>query len=288
MKRAIMNMARITIGHSYATGPQCNVNIKSSYLSQAVNFIIDSGSTHDVCHIREAFTNLKSDHTPVQVADGSVIYTDGIGRIGPFNDVYFIPDFKHNLLSVVKMNERGYMVLFDHPTCILIDKKTREELEIGKFVEGLYQSYLLCKQQTKTNALTNRAISYDHRLLHARCAHISDRIITTAVRSKMVSGVKASIKSESLHRGACEPCIYAKHTRTSSTRTPGSSHNTSHKSQSSSPESMEDLDTEALSSSLMPLAPTLRPLQKMCLDLKGPIRRTSISKAMYILICTCA
>jgi hypothetical protein len=112
--------------------------MRTLYSERGFHFIIDSGSTHDICHVREAFVNLKPDRTPVEVANGAKVYTEGIGTVGSIHGVYYIPDFGHNILSVTELNERGYIVQFDWPKCVLIDRITREEIEIGQHLNGLY------------------------------------------------------------------------------------------------------------------------------------------------------
>jgi len=138
MARAVSCMARISVRGTHLIGPQCKVTLRTLYSERGFHFIINSGSTHDICHVREAFVNLKPDRTPVEVTNGTIVYTEGIGTVGSIHGVYYIPDFGHNLLSVTKLNERGYIVQFDWPKCVLIDRITREEIEIGQHLNGLY------------------------------------------------------------------------------------------------------------------------------------------------------
>jgi glutathione peroxidase-family protein len=83
---------------------------------------------------------MKHDRTAVEVANGDIVYTEGIGTVGMIDNVYYIPGFGHNLISVVQLNKRGFIVQFDFPTCTLINKAMKEEQEIGQFINGLYQS----------------------------------------------------------------------------------------------------------------------------------------------------
>ncbi len=53
---------------------------------------------------------MKPDKAAFEVANGEIVHTEGIGTVGSINNVYFIPGFGHNLLSVVQMNKRGYIV----------------------------------------------------------------------------------------------------------------------------------------------------------------------------------
>ncbi len=74
-------------------------------------FIIDSGCSRPMCREQAAFTNLQPDRTPVTLADGKVIYTRGIGSIGNFNRIYYVPDLQFNLLSVSYLSELGLDVM---------------------------------------------------------------------------------------------------------------------------------------------------------------------------------
>ncbi len=200
MARAVSCMARISVKGTHLSGPQCKVNLRALYSGQNISFIIDSGSTHGIFHVREAFVNMKPDKTAVEVANGEIVYTEGIGTVGSIDNVYFIPGFGHNLLSVVQMNKRGYIVQFDWPLCTLINKRTREEQEIGQFVYGLYQSTHNI-ETCRANASVRKVASHD--LWHARCGHLCDKIITTAVRKGMVTGINIPLTSNQLQRGFC-------------------------------------------------------------------------------------
>ena len=293
MKRAISCMARISVKGTHLSGPQCKVNLRALYSGQNISFIIDSGSTHDICHVKEAFINMKPDKTAVEVANGEIVYNEGIGTVGSIDNVYFIPGFGHNLLSVVQMNKRGYIVQFDWPLCTLINKKTREEQEIGQFVNGLYQSthnMETCQANTSIRKIAR------HDLWHARCGHLCDKIITTAVRRGLVTGINIPLTSNKLQRGFCEGCVLAKQTRTSAASTPGSRHNVKHHHTKSSNEvkpikqeiaSMQEWSSPMRPAFSNPALTFLLPLTKMCMDLKGPIR-ASINRSKYAFICTCA
>ena len=75
---------------------------------QAIEFVIDSGADEPLCKDKHAFTGpLRYDHTPIYTASGEVIYSQGIGRIGNFDNIYYVPELQLNLLSVSYLNNLG-------------------------------------------------------------------------------------------------------------------------------------------------------------------------------------
>ena len=220
MERVVTCMARISVSGTHLKGPQCKVNLRTLYSGRQISFIIDSGSTHDICHVKEAFLNMRPDRTAVEIADGKIVYTEGIGTVGTIDNVYYL--CRHNLMSVVQLNKRGFIVQFDFPTCTLINKATKEEQEIGQFINGLYQS---TQGTTTKHAYASIKRIAAHDIWHARCGHLCDNIITTAIRNGMVVGINLPLTSNKLQRGFCEGCVLAKQTRTSAKSTPGSHHN---------------------------------------------------------------
>ena len=60
-------------------------------------FIIDSGCSKPMCKDKDAFNFLRHDKTPVKLADGTTVYTKGIGNIGNLKNIYYVPALQFNL-----------------------------------------------------------------------------------------------------------------------------------------------------------------------------------------------
>lgn len=55
------------------------------------------------------------------------------------HDVLFIPTFKHNLLSVIKLSSENYLKFTFYPIlCILQDQRTEKVIAVGKMKKNLY------------------------------------------------------------------------------------------------------------------------------------------------------
>jgi len=44
------------------------------------------------------------------------------------HDVYYVPSLRHNPISVGKLNEHGYKVIFEGSTCKILDKSTSKKI----------------------------------------------------------------------------------------------------------------------------------------------------------------
>src|SRR5699024_850803 len=84
--------------------------------------VLDSGSSSHHNNNRDSFDSLSpAGDATVSLADGSDVKIRGIGNVhlrtdrGPFllKDAKFTPEFSTNLISVSKLTEDGYMVVFD-------------------------------------------------------------------------------------------------------------------------------------------------------------------------------
>ena len=85
-----------------------------------VKWIIDSGCTQHSCNDINAFTKMTNKRMRITIADGTVLESSGRGTVGNFNDVNYIPEFKHNLLSVHQLTLDGYNVIFTTEGTVII------------------------------------------------------------------------------------------------------------------------------------------------------------------------
>jgi hypothetical protein len=103
-------------------------------------------------------------------------------------------------------------VQFDWPKCVLIDRITREEIEIGQHLNGLYwtENTYLSKSTQSAQSFTLHIPAHD--ILHARCGHLCDSIIATAIRKEMVRAFlvekKTSVRWPSVRRDGPKAQIF--------------------------------------------------------------------------------
>lgn len=99
--------------------------------------VIDSGASKTLVNDINSFNILNPDHTPINVADGNVIYTEGIGRIGCLDDIYFVPELKFNLISVSHLTSLGIVVTF-YPDDVVAQNGKGMSVVIGYKHGNLY------------------------------------------------------------------------------------------------------------------------------------------------------
>ena len=293
---------------------------------QAIDFVIDSGADEPLCKDKHAFTGpLRYDHTPIYTASGEVIYSQGIGRIGNFDNIYYVPELQLNLLSVSYLNNLGLTVTFyaaPNKIVSIKDLQGNEQL-IGQNQNGLFHTVgdLFSLQAGSTHYALSLILPSANTISHQRCMHLNVRYITTAHRLGLVHGLHCS-SSEHRFMPFCDACALAKSHAVSSSFTPGSSHRKKRKVIPRSPSPTSPLisipsiissasvqhdsaqlptsidfefdinsETEILSEPIFdsidnnPSHPCCK-CCKFAVDLKGPLP-LSIKKTRYICLFTC-
>ncbi|XP_037930400.1 uncharacterized protein LOC119665171 [Teleopsis dalmanni] len=96
------------------------------------NWVLDSGATDHMCHIKEWFESLRNHNDIVRVGDGRAIKAAGKGNIvvlvseghkwvqKVLKDVLYVPGIQYNLFSSTKALDRGYKFHSDSSTCKFI------------------------------------------------------------------------------------------------------------------------------------------------------------------------
>jgi len=111
---------------------------------------LDSGATSHLCNDVALFSdadfskrgkvNLANDESTDIVAEGTARFEanvfDSIKSVS-LNNTLHVPDLRSNLLSVGKITERGFMVIFEKNGASLLDRHGNVKLVADK-VDGLY------------------------------------------------------------------------------------------------------------------------------------------------------
>lgn len=240
-------------------------------------FIIDSGASRIMVNQKAAFCSLRPDKTPISLANGSVIYSAGIGSIGPFNNVYYVPQLTKNLLSVSYLNEMNFAVTFHPNKSISMTDSTGNSIIIGQQSGNLYQTNSslmnISKSTDNTYCLTAMHVSYSD-LIHKRTCHINDQYIHAAINKNLITGITCTRYKPD----TCDACRLAKATRQATSHTPGSAHRSvaNKKIVNSSQKDSQYTSAFAPTNSTSILhrdlpANLLRSLVKFSVDLKGPL-----------------
>jgi hypothetical protein len=252
-------------------------------------FIIDSGASKPMCKDISMFDAMQTDNTPVKLANGTIIYTKGKGRIGNFNNIFYIPDLKHNLLSVGYLNDLGYSIIFNKDNTVFIKDNKGKETQFGYRTKDLFyadSSFFKTNNKSSVYSLLSNQIHQSSdfmNLIHNRTAHINQMYVVNAVRNKLVTGL--NYDTNKFKPQFCEGCSMSKSTRVSSSSTPGSNHNKKRSISINKSNDKNDLSSIIMNDNANNINENL-PFYKVCIDLKGPLP-LSVHKYRYMMICTC-
>jgi hypothetical protein len=122
------------------------VSFNSMSHSEAL-WIIDSGATDHACYSLTMFSSYtKVKPIPVRLPNGSIVKTDIIGDICitdslTLTNVFYIPHFTYNLLSVSKVTKHlSCSFIFADSVCTIYDSQQRM-IGSGKLLNGRYSCY---------------------------------------------------------------------------------------------------------------------------------------------------
>lgn len=125
---------------------------------------IDSGATSHMCNRRDLFQKLcLEERGAITIANGTSIVSLGKGKVklkigksgngfeAELNDVLYLPDLESNLVSVNKLTEKGFLVVFEKENCYLTRRGSEVRVLIAKFDGSLYKIIMneLCYSASK-------------------------------------------------------------------------------------------------------------------------------------------
>lgn len=157
-----------------ADGP--SVNFASIALSCLTScWIIDSGASNHICTSLSLFSSYVpiQKHISVQLPDGSYASVTHIGVVKYsssfiLQDVFYIPSFKFNLLSISQLTKQlNCEVIFSVSHCIFQDHVSKQMIGRGSLQHGLY--FLDDASHLNSVFLVSPANKFD--LWHSRLGH---------------------------------------------------------------------------------------------------------------------
>uniref|UniRef100_A0A251V8P5 Putative gag-polypeptide of LTR copia-type n=1 Tax=Helianthus annuus TaxID=4232 RepID=A0A251V8P5_HELAN len=140
------NMGGELVNMSKSLGSYMCCSSSSSFETQ-YNWIVDSGANqHMIRTDKDMFNCVDVSECGLTVGhpNGTSVRVIKIGDLKLINgvvlrDVFYVPDYSVNLLSVHKLaKDNGIAVLFNEDNCMLQDLKSKKILVIGKQENGLY------------------------------------------------------------------------------------------------------------------------------------------------------
>ena len=178
---------------------------------------IDSGATCHVSNNKECFSSLNLGvQEEITVANGEKLKAVGKGNVdlviktngALFNatiyDVLYVPEAKGSLLSVQRLIEKDYQVIFRGNIAILV--KGRREYAIGKLVHGLY---ILNEYRTQRVNYARKSDKFCIHQWHRKLAHRNLDDVKRMLAAEKLEIMKCNCKDD------CEACIKGKMIRES-------------------------------------------------------------------------
>ncbi|KAL4312806.1 hypothetical protein GQ457_01G025220 [Hibiscus cannabinus] len=174
----------------------------------------DSGCSNHMTCTKSLFQELdEMQKIQVQLGNKMEMQVEGKGTIGintdrskVLNNVQFIPELGHNLLSVGQLMAGGCSLVFDDNECVVTNKKSGQQVHIGMTPNKMFPLDV----STMENFALAANAKDDSELWHLRYGHLNVKGLKLLSDKGMVQGLP-KINSIDL----CDGCINGKQTRKS-------------------------------------------------------------------------
>lgn len=186
-----------------------------------MSWCLDSGCTSHMCNDHTKFTELApTQNVQLKLANttstdikarGPVDITTRDGKIVSrirLKDTLYVPDLRTGLLSVSKMTDNGFQVLFTKDKATVFNSK-QEKVICANRINGLYyvkESEVANKVETIENPRISNLTMW-----HNRYGHLNEVDLKKIVKSKAVHGVNFNINEK---LPTCIVCLKGKMTQT--------------------------------------------------------------------------
>lgn len=182
-------------------------------------WIIDSGSTSNICNDRSRFSTFTSiKNRQVEVANKKFSKIKGVGSVHfrirakngsllniRLSNVLYVPELASNLFSVKKFTNAGHSAKFEKDFTELYIKSDTRSYTISANMEGQLQ-FLDEEPSQVEQALTTKPTNSKVLLWHARLGHLSFNAMKVLLRNS--TGI--DITPEEISNQKCEICIATK------------------------------------------------------------------------------
>lgn len=191
---------------------------------------LDSGSSAHICTEREKLGKINKINRTLNLANSESTNIIGKGNVEMsinngqnknnvnFEEVYYVPDLRTNLLSVSKITDHGFEVRFRKNEAIVIDKNGKIIFKANR-VGNLY--YVQNKGDNQANLITdlkkeeNIAMTVSHKIndvehWHLKLGHLNVASIKNMAKNGVLHGLSLS---ENEDREKCKVCIREKQVR---------------------------------------------------------------------------
>ncbi|CAA7259930.1 unnamed protein product [Cyclocybe aegerita] len=197
-------------------------DVENAFLETPRVEIYDSGSTRHISPYREDFVNLTEiPPQTLRAANKNNFSATGVGELIidvpsgvnmkqlHLTEVLYSPEVGYTLVSIGRLDEKGFSTTFAHGKCVIRGPKGEEVGEVAKNAKGLYR----VEHDDDTVNSVIETITLDQ--FHRHMGHILPEVARRLVSNKFVTGVCLTTMSTSGDPFFCESCVYAKATRKS-------------------------------------------------------------------------
>ena len=133
--------------------------------------------------------SLGDDHSIKASRKGVVPFLTKQGEVKNIPDVYYVPNIKHNLLSVGKLMAHGYDVNFHNNICTILNQNKRLVAKIPMTKNRLFPLEMISGKIYACNILNVT----ETKLWHYRYDHLPVKSMSLLQRQSMVKGLPPSI-----------------------------------------------------------------------------------------------
>ncbi|KAK9741235.1 hypothetical protein RND81_03G091300 [Saponaria officinalis] len=187
-------------------------------------WVIDSGATDHMTCYKSLFTELRPLSKPVNVAlpDGSIKVVKLAGDIAihpkiTLTNVLYLPDFRHNLLSVQRLlHASSLFMIFNPKNCILQDPATDQAVAKGYKEHGLSKFFcpvmkLLVPSLAKLMCSDNKQTVVGTTILHA-CKQQSLDLLHARLEHSSLAKMQhiENVNYGGINKYNCDTCVLAK------------------------------------------------------------------------------
>ena len=191
-------------------------------LETYVSWNADTGASSHMTPHRHWLRNYKPCRIEIKLADGSVIYSEGVGnvqfepviegrtaQIVEFSNVLHVPSLCNNLLSVLylTMNRRFHVHTIKDTMSFELDGKIRFVAKVNTSNSAFLQGSTIPLNES-VNLSSSTTIPLDLSLWHRRLCHHNYDGVKKLVKDGLVTGLK--LNSSAAPDPICEPCLAGK------------------------------------------------------------------------------
>ena len=194
----------------------------SSHLADS--WLCDSGASSTMSSDRSAFRDLKPDRRAIRLADGKVVYSEGLGSIHflsacgyivTIDDALYVPRLAANLFApnkFAKQHRDSISEVTEYPMRKWVNRRTGAT-EFTATIRSNDLAYL-----DWGIAPRHEAASVSIEQVHARLNHIPFPAVRQLIRDGSVDGVPDRLAGAEGHDGFCEDCVNGKLSRAPHTK----------------------------------------------------------------------